>query len=390
MARGWMWVGSLMLAGPFWSSGPVAVAQDPAVPEMQGAEAPKSKVVHDDLSPEQVDALRKVWETGLGEIGRDWKRYETPDVAQALTGGHGYVVSIVTVTGVELPDGKGFPYSRLKLRVEQTLAGDGGERELRAESRWVPMTPEQRSMRTGGGPRETVIDREEPRIGNRYLLGYMFLDEGAQGKRAWICGGFDLGDPEEARIFPEVQRVLAMVAAGGAAATDASPNAGAVNVGPYVGALGSDVPWIRDLAARQLIESEACSNSPSCVGSFLSGVRHLLGSKTAAERMEGLRWMEPLALPMGDRKEGANGLSRMSDGAVRALMASAVEDGNAAVGDKAFEEVALFDFFHSAGPGECIEVVPRVRGSARWTKAEASGVMIGNPFGNTTTCIPEP
>ncbi len=338
----------------------------------QGISAPTSKVVSG-LSPEQIQTLNKPYDVAAAEIWNNWAAYSSPDIAGALTHPR-FLVSIVAVTGVQPPTDDGPPYTRVRMHVEQTLRGISGESELRADSSWRPMPPEQWSKRMRGGPHETVLDIAEPRIGDRLLLAYTLFEE-SEGPRAWVVGGFNLGDQKEARIFSEVQRVLGMEAA-----------AGTTSVAPYVGALDDTVPWIRDLAARQLINSPLCSESPPCVESFVRSASQLLGSKIPQERYEGVRWLEPLAKPIGIRRSGPNGLPSMSNWVIRELIASTVNDANVMVGDQAFSELQLFDFFHSAGPGQCIAIVPRARKAIRGTHAETENVQIGGPFGSTNAC----
>jgi hypothetical protein len=81
----------------------------------------------------------------------------------------------------------------------------------------------------------------------------------------------------------------------------------------------------------------------------------------------------------------------MSGAAFRGLLVAAVSDPNLVLGDKAFGELALFDFFHDSGPGDCIEYVPALRKSARWTSDEAKGVMIGTGYniGSGFACNPQ-
>lgn len=92
--------------------------------------------------------------------------------------------------------------------------------------------------------------------------------------------------------------------------------------------------------------------------------------------------------PWANRKTGPNGLPTISNAAVRELLVSAVSDPNVWIGDKAYRQLAMFDFYHAARPGECIEIVPSVRRSARWTAREAKAVSVGGPVGGSFDCIP--
>jgi hypothetical protein len=105
-----------------------------------------------------------------------------------------------------------------------------------------------------------------------------------------IFGAIDLGDHDQSHIIPDVQRFL-----------DIESAAGRSNFVPYLAALSDRIPWIRDLSAHRLVQSDACNASPACQEAFLSTTKSLLHSKRLGERWEALQWTEPLALPMGDR-----------------------------------------------------------------------------------------
>ena len=79
----------------------------------------------------------------------------------------------------------------------------------------------------------------------------------------------------------------------------------------------------------------------------------------------------------------------MSHEPVRQLIALALWDPNIWVADEAFLQLELYDFHHAARPGECIEIVPAFRKSARWTSEEARGISFGGHFRVSFTCIPE-
>jgi len=94
------------------------------------------------------------------------------------------------------------------------------------------------------------------------------------------------------------------------------------------------------------------------------------------------------AQPIGDRKHGPNELPTMSNAAVREMLALAVFDSNLFLGYIAFQELQLYDFYHSAQPDECIEIIPTLRRAARWTADEAKPKSFGGPFGGTFACTP--
>jgi hypothetical protein len=334
----------------------------------------KSKVAQG-FSPEQTQIISELRDRAQRDLFDDHLRYEPPEIAKPLAAPSDFI-AIVDVTEVTPPDESSHPYTRVNLRVEQLLRGASQEIMLHAESRWVPPRPQdERSVVHVGGPRWNALDRAEPKVGNRYLIGYSFLYE--DGGRAYIPGAIDLNDPDQVRILPEVERFL-----------DIEARATASGFAPFVEALQDEVPWIRDLAAQRLAQSDACNASPLCGDALLTAVRTLLQSKQPGERWEALKWTEPLSQPIGDRKMGPNGLPTISNAAVRELLVSAISDPNVWIGDEAYKQLAMFDFYQSARRGDCIEIVPSVRRFARWTSREAKGVSIGSPLGGCFACIP--
>jgi hypothetical protein len=341
-----------------------------ALPLWAQEQAAKSKIVSD-LSAEVVNAVGEPRDRAQHELSADYAAYETPDIATSLADPLSFI-AIVTMTGVKPLDGNAPPYRLVKLHVDQLLRGASEETELQAVSRWVPPRAPDDARLTWGGPRGTIFDYAEPKVGNRYLIGYPRSTDGS-GSVA-IFGAIDLGDHDQSQIISDVQHFL-----------DIESAAGSSNFAPHLGALSDRIPWIRDLSAHRLVQSDACNASPACQEAFLSTTESLLHSKRLGERWEALQWTEPLALAMGDLKGGSNGLPTMSDAAVRKLLVSALSDPNLWLADEAFRQIELFDFFHSSGPRECIGIFPSIRKSVRWTEGE----MEGESITGTVACTPE-
>jgi hypothetical protein len=326
----------------------------------------KSKVAQS-LTPEQLRAISEPRLEADKELGAELLRYQAPTIARALSSSRDYI-GIVTVTTVN-PPGKGWdPYLRVSLHLEDLLRGVLQLTELHADSRWSdPPRPNYGGPIILGSIDSTVFDLKEPRIGNRYLIGFYILYE--DGGRANITGAVDLDDPSQEVTISKVHHFLEIESA----------SAG-TNFAPFVLALADEVRWIRDLSAQRLVQSDACDSSTMCQDAFFASVGQLLNSKKLDERWEALEWLAPFAQPRDDLKKGPNGLPTMSDTSVRELLVSALSDSNLEIADKAFGQLELFDFYNASGPGECIEIVPALRRSARWIAEEAKGSSIGGSY----------
>lgn len=221
------------------------------------------------------------------------------------------------------------------------------------------------------GPRGTVFDYTKPKVGNRYLVGFHFLDE--ERGRAYVFGAIDLSNHDQALLIPDVQRFLNIESA-----------AGGSNFASFVTALNDSVPWIRDLSAQRLVQSDTCNDSSACEVALLNSARRLLQSKKLGQRWEALQWIQPLAMPIGERKAGPNCLPTISNSTVRELLTSALSDPNLWIEDEAFRQIELFDFYHSVQPGECIVIFPSLRKSVRLPAGELEGVSSSG----TLACTP--
>jgi hypothetical protein len=327
-------------------------------------QAAKSKILPD-VSPEQFTAANELRNAAGHELFADEAGYEAPDIATPLTDPHSFI-AIVRIVSVKFPAEPNVPYSLVSLHVEQLLRGVSDQTELQAISRWAPRPPPY-SRVISGGPRETTFDLTEPKVGNRYLVGYPFMD--VDKGKAYISGAIDLDDHDQAQLVPNVQRFLGMEAA----VADSS------NFAPFVSALSDQLPWFRDLAASRLVGLATCYTSPVCQEALLAAARNLLDSKKLADRWEALKWLEQVS-------QDPNGSPWMFSSSGRELLVSAGSDTNLWIADEAYRQLELLDFFHSAKPGECTAIFPALRKSTRWAAHEADGVSITGPY--SLACIP--
>ncbi len=338
---------------------------------------PKSKVVSV-LSADEIRAVTEPRQKATAEFDAAFSKIRPPDISKALAEPQN-LIAIVTVTRVKTPGEGGSPYPRVEMHIDEMLRGVPREWVIHAQSMWLPPAPEIKPIPTAdglphgkiqisfsGGHPTTTFDDTEPKVGNRYVLGYSRVDWNGW---MFVSGAIYLGDPGQAQLFTEVQRFLA-----------AEVSAGSNNITPFMDGLSDQVRWIRDLSARRLAQSDKCNATPSCQEALVAAAGRLLQSQNLGDRWEALTWLEWISQPLGNRMSGPNGLPPMSGAAFRELLVAAVSDTNLVIGDKAFGELALFDFYHGSGPGDCVEYVPALRKSARWTAEEAKGVMIGTGY----------
>ena len=78
----------------------------------------------------------------------------------------------------------------------------------------------------------------------------------------------------------------------------------------------------------------------------------------------------------------------MSNATLQKLLELAISDPNVSIGDKAYNDLANWNFLRTAEPGHCLEMVPAMRKSAIWSHEESKDVKFGTPFGVSTTCLP--
>jgi hypothetical protein len=340
-----------------------------ALPQEQPA---KSKVVPV-LTAEQIRAINEPRDRAFTEIFSDYAPYAPPSIANALYDARN-IIAVVRVTHVTPPTTKGDPYEVVDMHIEQVLRGVPHSTEIHAESHWLP--PPKNGFPLVGRPGLTPFDIPEPKVGHRYIVGYsIYYSDGG----AYIPGAINLDYPDQDHVIAELKRFISI-----------EESTTGENFSPFVSALDDQTPWIRNLSAQRLIMSDSCNAAPSCQQAVLAAANHLLHSKIPAERWEALDWLETVAAPIGDGKSGPNGLTPLANTNVRDIWAAAISDSNLMIGDRAFAQMEMYDFFRHSNSGECIEVVPALRKSARWTAEEAK-TGIGGPgygFGLSSGCIP--
>jgi hypothetical protein len=348
----------------------VLTALASALPPLQQETFVSSNVVPR-LTAEQIRAIKEPREKAFTEIFSNYAPYALPSISNALYDTRN-IVAVVRVTRVTPPTTTGDPYEVVDMHIEQVLRGVPRSTEVHAESHWLP--PPKNGLPLVGRLGLTPFDNPEPKVGGRYIIGYsIYYPDGG----AYIPGAFNLDFPDQDHVIAELKRFIGVEEA-----------ADGENFGPFVSALGDQTPWIRDLSAQRLIMSDSCNAAPTCQQAVLAAANRLLHSKIAAERWEALAWLEVVSAPIGDGKSGPNGLTPLANTSVRDLWISTVSDPNLMIGDKAFEQLALYDFFRDSRSGECIEVLPQLRKSVHRTPEEAKNGTSSSGFTVSSVCIP--
>jgi hypothetical protein len=269
--------------------------------------------------------------------------------------------------------------------VEQVLRGKSDVTDFVVMSRW---TPNPRAKDTvivhEGNFRPTVLDTTEPKEGRRYILGYTLDYSG--GKTVFIPSAIDMQDPNQAGLIDDMKQFLNMERATASSGFE-----------PYLQALESPTPWIREIAIHRLSRSDACNASPVCAQGLSAVVKRQLESKIGNERMQALDWLvwiESVSRSASTSKGWPDGMPILPDSLIRQLLSSAIEDPSPYIGDQAFERREMFDFNRTGKPGECMQVVGALRKSAHWRAGDHdySGqhelLPVGFPLSSTTSCIP--
>jgi hypothetical protein len=324
-----------------------------AIP-LRAQEPPAQSKFFPEVSEEQLRAINQSRAAAQRELYADRDLYAFPDIAIPLSDPLSFI-AIVQVTAVKVAEPPNVPFPFVDLHVEQLLRGSIDQTELQAEPRWTP--PPLGRVRTfvSSGPLPTAFDFTEPKIGNRFLVGFLptFMPADVARKRVYITGAINLYDPDQVRLVPEVHRFLAIEA-----------SAGDSNTAPFLSALNDSLPWIRDLAAQRLVRSAACVADSACQSAYFAEAQKFLRSKKPADRWEALQWLERPGFTL-------DGSPNLSDPRIRELLVAAQSDPNFFIGDEAFRKTELLDFSHDATPGDCITVVPQLRRSFRWKTGEA-------------------
>lgn len=336
--------------------------------QLPPSQTPGAKIIAE-LNDQLSQSLFDLRSNQLQEESKLCAGYEEPEMAGALLNPSEFI-AIVVVTEVGLPDRDGYPPASVRLRVEQFLRGSSELRELQTAN----LVPHGARLRCGPGFGGHGFYFDEPKVGGRYFVAYSFL--GSDRSKAYISGGIDLANYDQARETVDVKRFLNIEAM-----------AGASNLAPFVTALTDPVPWFRGLAAERLIHSEACNDSPHCREALLSATRDWLQSSKYADRQQALRLTRLLTQPYGNEGEFRwKGISPIFNDGLRDLLRVAISDQYLFLGDQAYEQLESFDFYRSSpAPGECLVIYGELRKSVRFPAQELKDVAIRGQV----ACIPE-
>jgi hypothetical protein len=305
------------------------------------------------LNSGELDALVASRTAARKELAENATAFDTPGIANAL-GSERYLIVIARISSVQLPtnaDGR----TIIAFHVEQLLRGESEVTDFRVESRWNPRKAKLLIV-TDFNYRETALDKSEPRVGDRYILGYT-LDYGVE-KFVFVPGVVDLQDSAQTEMIANVRRFLNLEA-----------EAGLHGYEIYLDALDDKAPWIRDIAVHRLTSSDACNASPLCGEKFVAAVRRELHSDLPNERGEAIAWLiwvDSVAKLEKKRKGYVDGLPILPDPELRALLDEAVHDRNVELGDQAFQAREMFDVYRNGSPGGCFEIVSALRKTAVW------------------------
>jgi len=298
-----------------------------------------------------------------------------PDIAVALESPYA-VIAIAEIVGAEPSNNGPGPGTRIRFHVEQFLRGESELTEFEVESQRTA-TPPTKQVLSNAFAHQTVLDRSEAKVGNRYILGYS--PAFAQGKSVHVDGAIDLQEPSQASLIADMEAFLAIESAAG--------ESGFV---PYLEALDSSIPWIQDIAVHRLSESDACNISPECAQRFSAAVHRQLQSTRPAERLKAIFWIVWVdsISRSSIRKDWPDGLPILRDSTMRALLTAELEDPNLYVGDEAFNQLESSAFQRARTPGSCIDVIPPLRRSIHWSSGEQNPVPSVFPLTYSQSCLP--
>jgi len=340
--------------------------------------------VFGDLSYPRIRAIFDSRRLAYQELGEQSRTLTSPDIATAL-GFPSYLISIARITAVEPFDDDSVHGTRISFHVEQVLRGTSDVTDFVVLSRWTSdRRAEDNVIEVEGNFRPTVLDTTEPKEGRLFILGYT-LDY-SDGKTVFVPSAIDMQDPDQARLIDDMKQFLVMELA-----------AASSGFGPFLQALESPIPWIREIAVHRLSASDACNTSPVCTQRFSTIVNRQLRSKIPNERLEAsdwLVWIDSVSRSKSGRNQWSDGMPMLPDSAIRQLLSSAIDDPNLYIGDQAFERREMFDFNRHGRPGACVQIVPALRKSAHWLPGEHdySGrnelLPVDFPLSSTTGCIP--
>jgi hypothetical protein len=339
--------------------------------------------VFGDLSYSRTGALFESRRLAYQELAEESTRFTSPDIAIALEF-PSYLISIARITAVQPFHGDPGQRTRISFHVEQVLRGASDVTEFVVLSRWTHDPPAKDTViESDLNFRPTVLDNTEPREGRQFILGYSLAYDDT--KAVFVPSAIDMQDPNQARLMNDMKQFLAIELAASS------------GFEPYLQALESPIPWIRNIAVHRLSESDACNASPVCAQRFSTIVSRQLRSKVLNERLEAsnwLVWIHSVSRWKSGPKQWPDGMPILPDSTIRRLLSSAIDDPNLYIGDEAFARREMFDFNRAGRPAECIQIVPALRKSAHWRPGEHdySGrnelLPVGFPLSSSTSCLP--
>jgi hypothetical protein len=343
--------------------------------------------VFGDLSYARTRAIFESRRLAYQELAEQSSRFKAPDIAIALEY-PSYLITIARITAVQPFNGDSIHGTRISFHVEQALRRTSDVTDFAVLSRWTPNPPAKEFLTDDDvNFHPTVLDSTEPKEGRLYILGYTLdYGNGKNGEPVFVPSAIDLQDPNQGRLIDDMKQFLAMELA---AATSGFE--------PYLQALESPIPWVRDIIVHRLSMSDGCNASPVCAQRFSTIVSRQLQSKIPNERLEAsdwLVWIASVSRSGSGYKPGSDGLPILPDSAIRRLLTSAIDDANLFIGDQAFDRREMFYFDREGKPGACIQLVPALRRSAHWLPGEHdySGrnelLPVDFPLVSSTSCIP--
>jgi hypothetical protein len=317
------------------------------------------------LSDDQIHELMRLRDEARSElIAKGSAAFQDPDIIGPLL--NRSCIAIVTTTAINATR-KPVPYLLLTVHVEQVLRDSDCKSDFQAYARWQP-PPSSDEIRYAGGPPKTALDISEPKVGNRYLLGFSFV---ASDGTAYVPGAIDSGDSDFLVHTAQVRKVLDI--------DSAEINS---SFAPYIAALADETPWIRDFAAYRLTSSGLCEDRTPCVNEFMVAIGRLLESSNPNERLEAVRWLDSAGT--ATFKASAYFVKTST-----AYLKQAIRDSNLAVGDEAFVALEMQNFDLPSHPGECILIVPALRKHIPISSDSRREQQFQMQFPYTQTCMPK-
>lgn len=342
--------------------------------------------VFGDLSPRRLDPIRESRRLAEQELTKQAPAFLPPDISVALNF-PSYAVVVATITDVQFPaaDVTGDAVrTKINFHVDEYLRRKPGVADFTMESVWVPASAREDSDSPGVlislNNRNTILDTVEPRVGDRYILGYL---PPWNIKKVSVPSVIALQDPHQTQLIGDMQSFLTL--------ESIADNSHSVT--PYLEALNSPLPWVRDIAVHRLVGSEICNASTDCAKKFSGAVKRQLESANPNERREAVEWLiwaDSVSRSESTWKRWSDGLPILPDSALHEFFSIAMRDRNVAIGDEAFQYAEMSKFLRIGKPGECVVVVPPLR----ITKQVLDGapgrslLPVGFPMDSMSSCIP--